>query len=77
MDDVDKAKNIEMQARQIALDQQLAAGQETEQPDEHHGVRYCLDCGEPIPLERLIVRPESVRCIDCKTLKEKQNRYNK
>ena len=26
---------------------------------------HCIDCEEPIAIERLRVRPESLRCIDC------------
>ena len=26
---------------------------------------YCIECDEPIGLERLKIRPESVRCVDC------------
>ncbi|NNG34447.1 TraR/DksA family transcriptional regulator [Nakamurella aerolata] len=25
----------------------------------------CVDCGEPIPMERLLVRPMADRCVDC------------
>jgi RNA polymerase-binding transcription factor DksA len=27
----------------------------------------CEDCGRPIPAARLEARPESVRCVDCKS----------
>jgi DnaK suppressor protein len=25
----------------------------------------CIECGEPIPVERLKIRPESLKCIEC------------
>lgn len=26
---------------------------------------YCGECGEPIPMARLLSMPETVRCVDC------------
>ena len=72
MDDLDRAKELEMRERQSALSRTLAAGQETEQPLIIDGVRCCVDCAYPISLARLAARPQSVRCIDCKTKKEKK-----
>jgi len=34
--------------------------------------RECVDCGEPIPRERLQARPGTVRCIDCQERKERR-----
>ena len=31
----------------------------------------CTDCGTEIPLARLRVKPEAVRCIDCQSVHEK------
>ena len=31
----------------------------------------CADCGIEIPLGRLRVKPEAVRCIDCQSVHEK------
>jgi len=36
--------------------------------------RECIDCGDPIPQERLQARPGSVRCIDCQERKERRDR---
>lgn len=36
--------------------------------------RECIDCGEPIPQDRLQARPASVRCIDCQERKERRER---
>lgn len=74
MDDLDRAKTLEMRERQASLERALASGRETERPRIIDGVRCCLDCGEPIPPARLEARPESVRCIDCKTINEKKKR---
>jgi len=41
-----------------------------EKPLYLDGVRCCLDCEEPIPEERLRIKPNSVRCVECLTLHE-------
>jgi len=75
-DDLDRAKDLEMHQRDVALKNQLAGAVETEEPLIIDGMRCCVDCGEVIPEERLRARPESVRCIDCKTFKEvREKRY--
>ncbi len=30
----------------------------------------CVDCGKPVPDERLEARPEAARCMECQTLAE-------
>lgn len=75
MDDVDIAKLREQEHRERALQAQRARARETEPPRERDGVRYCLACGDVIPAERLAARPQSVRCIDCQTLKEHTRSY--
>jgi DnaK suppressor protein len=75
MDDLDRAEQLAQQQRDLSINAALQSGIETEQPDEDEdGTRYCIDCGTVIPKERLAVRPESVRCVDCKQLKEERNR---
>jgi DnaK suppressor protein len=32
----------------------------------------CLDCGEPIAFDRLLVQPEAARCAACQTVVERQ-----
>ncbi len=32
--------------------------------------RYCEDCGEPIPLSRLLAAPESVCCRNCQAIRD-------
>ncbi len=34
------------------------------------GERYCEDCGEPIPLTRILAAPECVCCRDCQARRE-------
>jgi len=75
MDQLDRAKQIEMRQRQQALESQRAKARETEAPDEVGGVRYCLDCGDAIPKARLTARPESVRCVECKGFTEKRGAH--
>jgi len=76
MDDIDRAKVREMQDRQRALQAQLEKGLETENPLYIAGVRFCLDCYEPIPDERIAARPESVRCVSCKEeLEHRERQY--
>ena len=72
MDDIDRAKQRERSDRQAALAAQLERAKETEKPLVIDGQRCCLDCEVPISKERLEARPESVRCIDCKTQKEQR-----
>lgn len=36
------------------------------------GYGRCVDCGEPIPFERLQALPSAARCIDCETRREQQ-----
>lgn len=74
MDEADRAKTLEQEDRQRALDAHANRSRETEQPREVDGVRICLDCGEPIDPARLQARPESVRCIWCKHIKEHRQR---
>lgn len=43
--------------------------------DEDFG--YCNCCDEPIGFKRLMVRPVTKECIDCKSLKELDEMYSK
>ncbi|HAT1683949.1 TPA: TraR/DksA family transcriptional regulator [Klebsiella oxytoca] len=67
MDDIDRASALEAQflARSLAEHRQRT----------HHAVpltavRYCEDCREVIPPERLAVIPDAVCCVDCQALRE-------
>jgi RNA polymerase-binding transcription factor len=71
MDQLDHAKELEIKQREIALEAHFK-NQKEEPPHEVDGIRYCLDCDDEIPKKRLQARPEAVRCIDCKSDKEKR-----
>ena len=43
-----------------------------EEPDEDAMGRYCLDCGEMIPVARLKAEPDAVCCTPCKSIREKK-----
>lgn len=46
-----------------------------EPPDEDEdGNRYCLDCGEQIPPQRLLAVPYAVRCVPCLSKRERRTR---
>lgn len=74
MDEIDRAQRQEQRTRDLAIKAALNNGREIEQPDEENGIRYCLDCGLDIPNDRLKVRPDSVRCVECKNIKEIRDR---
>ena len=71
MDQLDIAKKIELLHRQLSLQAQRTRSIETDKACEVDGVRYCLDCGLEIPKARLEARPASVRCVECKAIKER------
>jgi len=74
MDDADRAKQLEMQQRQRAIDNALS------EPDHGWGESQltvsneivCIDCYDPIPKERLAIKPDACRCVDCKEVWEKK-----
>ena len=74
MDVFDRAEELEAHHREVSIKAQLEQGREKELPDEEDGIRYCLDCGMTIDKERLQARPESVRCVDCKSIKEQRGK---
>jgi DnaK suppressor protein len=44
---------------------------------ENNTVNECEDCGDPIGFRRLLARPVTTLCIDCKEEKEKDEQANK
>lgn len=74
VDVIDRAQKREQEDNRLALEAALINDVETEQPDEENGIRYCLDCGEPIPNKRLEARPDAVRCVECKDIKDKRSK---
>lgn len=67
MDEIDIAQYLEECARDDALRRLMEETEEVEPQllDEEHGAVICIDCGLPIPAERLAVQRYAVRCIDC------------
>ncbi|TVO70886.1 TraR/DksA family transcriptional regulator [Sedimenticola selenatireducens] len=74
MDDVDRAKERELEHRRLSVESELASHVETEAPLIINGERCCVDCREQIPMERLAARPNSVRCIECKEIREQKQK---
>lgn len=66
-----------IQAQKMAIAQQTRATVRLQrvrnvlvtQGDEEFGC--CGECGEPIPMPRLMARPDSVLCIDCAGARER------
>ena len=66
-----------MQAQKMAIAQRDCAVQRLERvhnilatsEDEEFGC--CGECGEPIPMPRLMARPDSVLCIECAGARER------
>lgn len=74
VDVFDRAQEREQKDRDLAIQAELKRGIETEEPDEENGIRYCLDCGLEIPKDRLKARPDAVRCVDCKEMKDRRSK---
>jgi len=64
-DTLDRAKELEMQQRDIALKKQQAAARQTKPALIIDGQRCCRDCEDPIPAERMKASPSAVRCVWC------------
>ena len=73
MDDLDRAKDLEIMQREQALKnaRERPDHEVGEKPDIVDGIHYCIDCGNDIPQARLDIKPESVRCVECKEVWEK------
>ena len=64
-DIADASTAMEELERSSLITAHNARTRKTEPPDEDaDGNRFCLDCGEVIPQERVIAA-NAVRCIDC------------
>lgn len=69
MDDVDRAKDREMEHRELSLEATQAAPDKNPGEQQHvdkQGRVLCLDCDDVIPIKRLVAKPDAVRCIYCK-----------
>lgn len=67
-DQFDKAQEVEQQFRDDAI--AASRNRKIEMPDEENGIRYCLDCADEIPKERIKAEPNAVRCVTCQSRKE-------
>ena len=45
-----------------------------EEPLIIDGVRCCVDCEEPIPVRRIELLPDAVRCVECQEVHEQYKR---
>ncbi len=77
MDDLDRAKDLEMKQRDVAVKLALSvperdAGEE-QLFDEKEKV-ICLDCSIRIPAGRLKAVPNAVRCVECKEIWERKRK---
>jgi len=66
-----------MQSQKMAIAQRDRATQRLERVHnilataEHEEFGCCGECGEPIPMARLMARPDSVLCIECAGARER------
>ena len=74
LDDLDLAKMTEMADRERAIKVALSVPDHDigETQDKLNGIVYCIDCANDIPIERLKIKPNAVRCVDCKEIWEKE-----
>jgi phage/conjugal plasmid C-4 type zinc finger protein, TraR family len=72
-DPIDRANDTAQFSNDLAIQQHQI---DTALPPQLvvEGVVECLDCGIDIPVDRLAVLPNCVRCIDCQTLHEIRER---
>lgn len=77
-DILDVAAELTEYANQKSLENWRMGLQTGEEPDvDENGVRYCLDCGDVIPPERIAVAiPSPVRCVSCQSVIESRRRRN-
>lgn len=68
-DVIDRAQKAEAQFLHDALNRRHIERHEV--PDEDENGRYCLGCGNTIPLARLQTVPHAVRCVPCESVKER------
>lgn len=68
---IDRAKEMEMRQRQVALDNALQTTEPAQ--DIQDGVVICIDCTIPIEIARLDAKPNAARCIQCQTIEERRH----
>ncbi len=72
MDECDLAAAFQQMDLERALKRVLEAAHRADEPFYIHGERCCLDCGEPIPPERIRANPQAVRCVACQAGRERR-----
>lgn len=72
MDECDLAAQYQQMDLERALKKALEAARGVEEPLYIVGVRCCLECEEPIPVERIRANPQAVRCVACQAGKERR-----
>lgn len=71
MDIIDDANESNQFHRDLAINQVLRS-RAAERPLVVGGIRYCIDCEEPIHDDRLRVKPDAVRCVDCQNAHDRR-----
>ena len=44
---------------------------------ENHDFGTCLDCGDKIPVKRLMAQPTTTLCVECQAEKERKERFRR
>ena len=70
MDDLDRAKDLEIFQRDNALNAQKLTAKEPPQDIDQDGNVCCIDCGDEVSRQRLAAKPNAARCIECQQLSE-------
>ena len=69
MDIIDQAQEFDQLFRDWALRRRRLHREGNEEASIQ--LAYCIDCGFEITEERLKVKPDAVRCVDCQALHER------
>jgi len=74
-DDLDRAKDVEMQFRELSIDKTINGSQFPKQKLDENGRIVCLDCGDLLPQQRLDIEPKAARCVPCKEALENKQKH--
>lgn len=66
-DAFDRASDLETEERERALNTHLNRVKER---SDHDG--FCNDCGNDIPPDRLLAKPDAVTCLTCQSIREQR-----
>ena len=70
MDIIDRAQEHELNFTAQAI-YAARIRRDDEDPLYLDGIQCCLDCKKPIPIRRLEVKPDAVRCVVCQDKRSK------